>query len=88
MKVTGLDEYGGDNMDEFSRERLLRTGYHIEYVDENTPYQKYLARANSLLAEINSGNITTEQYRWEIQLLMEEYRDEIREHILSTKGSD
>ena len=62
-------------------QRLRETGFHIVRLDKRTPYEKYLAKARNLLGLVNEGSITTEQYSWEVQILMEEYKEILESYI-------
>ena len=53
--------------------RLYETGFYEEVLRD--PYEEYLEQANDLLNKVNNREITTEQYSWEIQLLMNQYSD-------------
>ena len=69
-------------------QRLMETGYHIVRIDRRTPYEKYLARAKNLLDLANEGLITTEQYSWEVQILMREYGEALKSHIRECMESE
>ena len=60
-------------MNEFQAKMLSKTGYHIIHLRDS--YEEYLEKAEVLLDRVNDGIISTEQYIWDIQLLMNQYHD-------------
>jgi len=65
--------------------RLYETGFHEEVLRD--PYEEYLDKAKELLDMTNNGTISTIQYIFDIQLLMERYKTPIEERREKLKRS-